>query len=97
MGSLTKVTYQSFEVFSSEDVLTGNEGSSLKFVCILSSVECSFRIRSNISRIDRTSGRFAKNAFLRFVVRKLNLRTVINVDSSSFRGPSSILSVRARL
>ena len=53
-------------------------------VCILSSFECSFRIRSNISRIDRTSGRFAKNAFLRFVVKKLNFLTVIDVNFSSF-------------
>ena len=66
-------------------------------VCILSSFECSFRIRSNISRFDRTSGGFAKDAFLRFVVKKLNLLTVINDDSSSFRGRSSIPSVRARL
>ena len=38
-------------------------------VCILSSFECSFRIRSNISQFDRTSGGFAKNTFLRFVIK----------------------------
>ena len=51
-------------------LLAGNEGSSPK----VSFTYCrrpNFRIRSrsNISQIVRTSGEFAKNAFLRFVVK----------------------------
>jgi len=57
----------------------------------------SIRIRSDISQIVRTSSGDAKSAFLRFVVRELNLLTVINDDSSSFHGRSSVPSVRTRI
>ena len=60
--------------------MAGNEGSRLKVsfaYCRRSSIR--IRIRSDISQIVRTSSGDAKSAFLRFVVRELNLLTVDRV------------------